>query len=535
MQLRTYQREAIDSLYAYFQSGPAGHPIVAIPTGGGKSVVIAEFVREALGLWPDQRILMLTHVKELVAQNLDKLETLWPGAPVGVYSASLGQRELAEPITFASIQSIYRRAEELGHVDLVIVDECHLIRHVDDGKGDDSGMYRGFLSELQKINPSVRVIGFTATPYRLDSGQLTEGDGRLFTDVCFEVTIRELLDAGHICEITNPMANLVTADLSGVKKRGGDYIDSQAADAMMEITEQAVRQAMEVAVDRGRWLVFCVTVEHAKQTAAMLAEHGLEVRSIDGKTPQKDRDEVIRAYRDGEMDALVNVGVLTTGFDAPEVDAIINLRPTQSPGLWLQMLGRGMRNAPGKNDCLILDFAGNLARLGPIDQISGPRKSASQGGGEAPTRKCKGCESMIHTSFTECPVCGAPQPEREYKGQSSADDAAAMSHQSKSVTLSVWQMTMHKHTSKRGNTCLRIDYLCGAKTISEYLQPHRFAAQLDVLKSMATADVAGKGIRNIESVVQNADAFRAPAKITYHMDGKYPRITNREFYEEVTV
>ena len=155
--LRPYQQRAIDQLYKWLESND-GHPCLVLPTGSGKSHIIAELCKDALQNWPDTRILMLSHVKELIEQNAAKLRQHWPNAPLGIYSASIGKRQFGEPITFAGIQSVRKKAGQLGHVDLLIVDECHLISHKDEGG------YRTLINQLAWINPKLRVIGLTASP-----------------------------------------------------------------------------------------------------------------------------------------------------------------------------------------------------------------------------------------------------------------------------------------------------------------------------------------------------------------------------------
>ena len=184
--LRDYQQRAIDQLYAWFANGNKGNPCLVLPTGSGKSHIVAALCKDALQNWPDTRILMLTHVRELIEQNAEKMRLHWRGAPMGIYSAGLGRKQLGEPITFAGIQSIRKRASQVGHIDLCIIDECHLVSHKDEGG------YRSFLAELKAINPALRVAGLTATPYRLGHGMITDKPA-LFDDLIEPVTIEELV------------------------------------------------------------------------------------------------------------------------------------------------------------------------------------------------------------------------------------------------------------------------------------------------------------------------------------------------------
>jgi len=208
LSLRYYQSAAIQGIYAYFET-QAGNPLICIPTAGGKSLVMASFVEGVLKAWPDQRILIVTHVRELIEQNHAELKRLWPEAPAGIYSAGLKQRDIAARILFAGIQSIHRKLPEVGHCDLVLIDEAHLIPRA------SNTMYRRFLDGLKRQNPLLKVIGFTATPYRLDSGRLHEGKDAIFTDIAFEVSVRELIDAGYLAPLVSKrMATQL--DVSGV-------------------------------------------------------------------------------------------------------------------------------------------------------------------------------------------------------------------------------------------------------------------------------------------------------------------------------
>ena len=153
--LRDYQQRSIDDLYVWLKSN-TGNPCVVLPTGAGKSHVNAQICKDAVRLH-QSRVLMLTHQKELIEQNAEKMRLHWPNAPLGIFSASVGRKELGEQITFAGIQSIYKKAEDVGHIDLVLIDEAHLINH------RAEGMYRTFLEGLADINPYIRVVGLTAT------------------------------------------------------------------------------------------------------------------------------------------------------------------------------------------------------------------------------------------------------------------------------------------------------------------------------------------------------------------------------------
>ena len=268
-----YQEAAIFAIFEYFQTGNRGNPVCAMPTGTGKSLVIAEFIRRLFSYWPNQRIMMMTHVKELISQNAEKLQGQWPNAPLGIYSAGLSSREHAMPIIFGGVQSaskfIERALKEQGvpdHMkhfgfrDLLLIDECHLLSPEEDTK------YWYVITELKKINPLLKVIGFTATPYRMKQGMIT--DGGIFDDICFDITDYEsfnrLIAEGFLAPLI-PKRTSFEIDVSNVSLTAGQYNDKQlqAATDKEEITSQAVRETIEYGQDRQSWLTFTTCIENA--------------------------------------------------------------------------------------------------------------------------------------------------------------------------------------------------------------------------------------------------------------------------------
>lgn len=346
IELRPYQQRVLADLWAWFEANGDGDPIVEACVGAGKSVLIAEMCRRSIEQAPGTRILMVTHVKELIQQNTEKLLHVWPDAPVGIYSASAGSRQIGRAITYATIGSVYKRAHELGHVDIVLVDEAHMI------SPNEATMYRRLIDELRALCPLLRVVGWTGTAFRGDGVWLTQQG--LFTHVASRVTMRELLADGYLAPlVTAPTETHI--DTAGVRLQGGDYVVSELARASgkAELITKACAELVRLAVDRKRWLVFAVTVEHAHHLSNELRQaHGIACAVVSAKTPVAERDATIRAFRAGRLRAVVNVAVLTTGFDVPDLDCIALLRATKSPVLYVQIAGRGMRTAPGKTDCI---------------------------------------------------------------------------------------------------------------------------------------------------------------------------------------
>lgn len=334
MTLRPYQVEAVEAVYHYLR-GHDDNPCVVCPTGAGKSLIIARICRDAVVQW-NGRVLILAHVKELLEQARDKLDGVCPDLHVGIYSAGLKRRDTSHPVIIAGIQSIYQKAENLGHFDLVIVDEAHMIPMSGDG------MYRRLLGDMRLINPHLRVIGLTATPFRMASGPIcvTPPEG-ILNAICYEIGVRELIRDGYLSPLKSK-AGRCKADFQGLHVRGGEFVADEVEKLMDQdsLVHSACREIVDSMRLGGRkaCLVFASGVEHGKHVTEIIGQVSkVECGFIDGQTPSLYRDELIRRFRDGDLAYLVNVNVLTTGFDAPNVDCVALLRPTMSPGLYYQM------------------------------------------------------------------------------------------------------------------------------------------------------------------------------------------------------
>lgn len=524
-ELRDYQRRALDMLYAWFGENDEGNPCLVLPTGAGKSHIIAAFCKEALQTWPETRILMLTHMGELIRQNANQLQRHWPNAPMGIYSASIGRRQLGEPITFAGIQSVRKKADLIGHIDIVMIDECHLVSH------KDQGAYREFIAALKGINPNIKIVGLTATPHRLGHGLIVDKPA-LFDDLIEPVSIEELVYKGHLSTLRSKVTQL-NYDLSGVHKRGGEWIESelQAAVDTIDNNWKTVEEAIKFAGDRRHWLFFCSGIAHSEHVAAILNEQGVSASFVTGKMTKLQRETVIEDFTKGRIRALCNANILTTGFDFPDIDLIAMLRPTMSPSLYIQMAGRGMRLKSHTDHCLVLDFAGIVEKHGPITAVQ-PSKKKGKGSGEAPTKICENCDEIVHISAKECPTCGEPFPIKEKPAlEIRNDDIMGIEAQEMIVTEWNWR----KHTSySSGKEMLSVTYYgsMSDRPVTEYLTiGYEGYAGQKALKTLS--DIAGKsGSRIVDSddFVLVADGMNEgikPSIIEYRQDGKFHRVLNR--------
>ncbi|NBR22379.1 MAG: DEAD/DEAH box helicase [Micrococcales bacterium] len=531
--LRDYQQRTINQLYDWLEKNK-GNPCLVLPTGSGKSHIVAALCKDAVQKWPETKILMLTHVKELIEQNAEKMRQHWAGAPLGIYSAGIGKRDLGEPITFAGIQSVRTKADYLGHIDLVIIDECHLVSHKNEGG------YRDLLTQLKVINPELRVIGLTATPYRLGHGLITDKPA-IFDDLIEPVSIEELIYKRHLATLRSKTTT-AKLDTSDVKKRGGEFIESELQKAVdtRKNNESVVAEVIRLAGDRKSWLFFCAGINHAKNVSIELRDQGIKSACITGETPKSDRERIIHEFKSGKIRALTNANVLTTGFDAPNIDLIAMLRPTMSASLYVQMAGRGMRIKDHIDHCLVLDFAGVVETHGPITNVQ-PNK-AGTGNGEAPVKLCTECHELCAISIKICPSCNHEFPPSVPKPLTLRHDDI-MGVDAKQMIITGWNWRKHISNTS-GKEMLAVSYYSknlSDPSITEYLPLRHdgYAGDKAVneLAKMANASGVGSrelfatGITKLDEIARYMNDGKPPATIKYKKEGKFYRVLSRNWNE----
>lgn len=536
MDLRDYQSESIQAVFDYFKSG-GDNPLVVAPTGSGKSVIIAGLLQRALGGWPDTRVVMATHRKELIAQNHAALMRLWPEASAGIYSAGLHRRQVRQ-VTFAGIQTVAKRAKEFGYQDFVLIDEAHLL------SPGDGTQYQRFIGDLKEVNPDLRVIGFTATPYRLDSGHLVEGKNAIFDGIAYNIPVAMLVRRGFLAPLIGKPIE-TKFDTKGLHTRGGEFIDAEMAERFdrEEVTEDAVREIVKFGENRRSWLAFCITVAHARNVRDELRNQGVHAECVTAET--QNRGAILDAFKAGEIRALTSVGVLTTGFDAPKTDLIAFLRPTKSRSLYIQMAGRGMRIAEGKENCQVLDFAGNVARHGPVDdenfdlrkQKSKPGEDGDAAGADEdrapPVKACPICEAPILIAARECAECGhifADAPAAAH--DRTASTAPIMNLTAQEVFIPVEAAEWSHHIGRdSGRPSLRVDLLASGTRVSEFISfghPDVFPALKAAQWWRQHGGEEPVPLSVEEALERQAETF-APMFVTLVRDGKYNRIGQRRF------
>jgi DNA repair protein RadD len=507
-------------------SNNTGHPCLVIPCGGGKTVIIAEMVRQTMQAWPSARVLLLAHVSELIDQAQETMRAHWPGAPLGVYAAGLKKRELGQPITFASMQSVRNRPESLGHIDLCLVDEAHAISH------ENQGTYRKLLAELTAVNPKMRVVGLSGTPYRMGHGLITEGDA-LFDTLLDPVSIEQLIYLGHLAPLSSKLTGL-RYDTSAVKTRGGEYIEGDLARAVDtdDQNDAVVRETIALAGDRKRWMGFCTGVLHAAHVRDSLVGHGVAAELVTGETPTAERSRIVSWFKapGDDVRALISINTMTTGFNAPDTDLIMMMRPTLSPGLYYQAVARGMRVKSHTDHCLVLDFAGVVERHGPITAVATPDKVSSSGNGEAPSKVCDSCHEIVAAATRKCPTCGTEFPEPE-KAPLELHDDDIMATETREMEIESWSWC--KHVSRNsGKEMLKVEYYgtcLDDPAIQEYLCLRHEGYALGKAKRELAAICENTNLElshedDLDAMAGLLNGAQPPEKMAYKKDGKFWRV-----------
>lgn len=514
-QLRPYQEQAIEALFEYW-AAEDGNPLIDLATGTGKSLIMAKIVERLVSDYPDMRIACVTHVAELIEQSYLELLGIWPFAPVGIYSAGLGRRDARSQILFCGIQTVHDKAREIGHIDVLMVDEAHLI------PANSATMYGLFISRLRAINPDMKIVGLTATPYRMGEGRLDEGDDRLFDRVVYTYGIADGIRDGYL----SPLVSKTTQtgfDLTGVGKRGGDYVAGalQSAVDKYETTRAAVSEIVAFGRDRRSWLAFCSGVEHAYHVRDEIRSCGFSADTITGDTPKGERRRIIEDFKAGRIRCLTNNSVLTTGFNAPGVDLIAGLRPTLSTSLYVQMMGRGTRLAPGKSNCLVLDFAKLVHTHGPVDAVQ-PRKPG-KGDGEAPVKTCPDCFSIVHASKMTCDDCGFIfPPNEEEKIAAVAADAPILTI-TKAEWIPVRSRQFKFHDKVGGTPSVRVEFICGIATLHKlWLCPqHKGFAKQKCDRWWRDHGGAVPCPQSVDAFLSRTSELTSTAEISIKPEGRY--------------
>lgn len=544
---RYYQKVAVDYCIKYLKDGGNSGLVVAA-TGTGKSIIIARLIDRLVKANDGLKVLVATHVAELLTQNSEKLRSIFPEADIGIYSAGLGEKNIRQ-ITFAGIQSIFRQAEKLDKINILIIDEAHTI-----GRKDQS-MWLKLINALKAKNPNLKILGLSATPYRLDSGSLVSGDDALFTDIIFDYGMAAAIQDGYLCKLVSKHTE-TQFDISGVGKIGGEFNlkELQAATNIDSLTKKAVQETIRLCANRKKWLIFCNGVEHSFAVRDELIRQGVTCATVTGDTLDDERLEILQDFKSGKLKAVTNNAVWTTGIDVPDIDAIVMLRHTLSGGLLVQMAGRGTRiiakvddletakerreavAQSSKPNCLFLDFAGNIERHGFIDQIKAKDKNKKDGNGIPPVKFCPACFSIVHAAARICPDCG-----NEFEMESgktklgSAYDGEVLSGNEKPEWKNVVRIEYLPHNIQRTGKipCMRVKYTIDDGTaVNEYicLMHDGFAKQKAIAWWKKMGGGASPDDFGLELICEIAHKdLKKPSRLLVGKQDKYDRVLDYDF------
>lgn len=417
----------------------------------GKSVIIAGIVQRALAKNPLYRILVLCSTKEILEQNETQIKRMATG-DVGIYCAGAGRREYNRRVVVASRDSLSRCPEVCGKFDGVLLDEAHQLSL----DGDDS-----YTRIIDAVNKGW-LVGLTGTPWRLSGGNIW-GEKSRFKRISYNIPMGLLIKQGFLSPYVFPRT-ATQIDTSGLKKQNGDFVAAQIERAAnVNVCRAAIMEWARLAEDRRVSLFFCATRSHGRLVAALLREYGVSTAYLDGTTDKKERALMVEGIKAGTYKAVVNIGTLTTGFDAPIIDCVVFLRPTASASLFVQMAGRGLRKFEGKENCLYLDMAGNFSRFRSIEtpkasRPSGTGEAVPMSRGEVPTTKpCPECGYPIGIRATQCPYCDAILVKHDSKPFTGNEQASGW--------LPVLNTRIEDHISAKGNACWKVSYFTLGKGI----------------------------------------------------------------------
>lgn len=452
MKLRDNQKEALQAIITSFKTGGLYH-LAVCPTGWGKTILASALMQHALETY-GVKCIFLAHLSELVQQTYDKFVTVAPhlSGKTSIFAAGLESKVVSD-ITIASRQTMARNLDffDEGHkVSLVIIDEVHLL--------SEDGEFDKIINHLKTINPRLKVLGVTGTPYRLGMGYIF-GDGKRFDKPCYQDNMKDMTDQGYLTPLRYKMvvSDKLKSDLNNIKIVAGEYNQAQLANTMSDrVHLGSVKHAIETyAQDRKSIIVFATNIRHGEMLGELLG-----AKCVHSKMPKPEWRQSVDDFKSGKSRILVNIGQLSIGFDAPNADCAVLARPTKSPAIFTQQCGRVGRLFDGKADALILDLVGNYTEHGspynPIVNEPGQKKDR-----DPQYNVCPECMELVEPDVLVCPECGASmkeQVERREKRMEQRRLELVEVELNKHLVLNKWVKKGHK--TKRGNRgdlyCIKI-------------------------------------------------------------------------------
>jgi DNA repair protein RadD len=517
---RQYQ---IDTVKALMRDIPDYNPVVAIPTGGGKTVIMSMFIDEYLKIKPLDRILVISDRKRILVQNHETISKFFPNKTIGLYAKGLKSTTI-ESITVAGIQSIYRKKDKIKfkRFDLIIIDECHAI------PPKKKSMYMQFLDIV-----NTKRVGLSATPFRMGSGLVYGDNGEMFNKLSYDLTsldnFNDLVEQEYLSKIYSK-GTFLALDPTGIKITSGDYNKKQLSEKFdrNEITKNAIEEIIKFGQYYKSWLIFAIDIEHAENINKMLLDKGIKSKTLHSKSEEED-DIIIEQFKNFEIQAVVSVEKITTGFDAPNIDMIAILRPTKSLVLHVQMAGRGLRTYSGKDHCLLLDFAGNTERLGPINDIRIPSKKSKKKNGKPIVRKCPKCWTLNHLSHKQCAACGFVFPVIEkIKKEATYKEII---RQLKKEWVEVHNVHYNIHKKRNSTDSLKVSYETKYNTIDEYVCLDHLGYAEELARKWVSRRWNGsiQPPETVHDLFWERSSLRVPRAILVEFGGKFPQIKNYIF------
>lgn len=555
MVLRDYQIRTLDTVWEAMQYKLS--VLMVAPCSAGKTILFSKLIQRLLRENPSFRALILVDREILVQQSADKLRKVAPelALSIGIVCTSVSaNKDTDKPVTVASRQTLINQMHNFPPVQLCICDEAHLLA-IPHGDLQQPDQYAKIIAKLREYNPKMRLVGCTASPYRLGSrggyiyGRLNREDALPYFDAAdAEISTRELLASGYIAPLTGlaRVDEAMASDLSHVAMVGGEYNLGQLSGLMCRErhVQSCVDAWLEHASERKKTLVFCTSIEHAEAVAAEFNIRGIRACAIHSKLPPlvaAERMQALQAHKDGGARVFTSVAKLTTGLDVVDVDCLILARPTKSTALYKQIVGRGQRLAPGKKDCLVIDLVGAIAEFGSDMDSLRVSIPFSAPGGAAPEKICPGnmpdgtvCGKSVHASLKYCPHCAfefPPTPDveaalGELKKVEFNQVAEAVEYEVSSVGYSI-------HTSRStGKNLIKVHYGCGYYAqFDEYVCLPDFynGFAVERAKEWWQARSDEPFPETVEEFMFLSDSLSQPAAISVVKDGRFNRVTDYVF------
>lgn len=575
--LRDYQQQAVNSVVRFFQKKqePA---VIVLPTGAGKSLVIAELARIAKG-----RVLVLAHVKELVEQNYEKYKSY--GLSAGIFSASLGKKDWDQKAIFGSVQSVARAPDEFfNNFSLLVIDECHRVAE------EGSTQYQEVIRKLLERNPGLFILGLTATPYRMGLGWIYEYSNlgeiktdkkRFFKQCVYELPLSYMIKNKYLTIPVKVDIPVTSYDFSELTGRDRAYTITEVEEILnsqKRLTPLIIKNIIDITerYNRKGVMIFSSSIKHAEEIMTHLPAG--QARLVVGDTEMQERDQIIGDFKEKKFKYLVNVSVLTTGFDAPHVDVIAIMRPTESNSLYQQIVGRGLRLSDDKKDCYILDYAGmghdiyapeisdkrpakdTVAVIVPcpqcgVDNDFWGRVDDDGNLLEHYGRKCRAATQDPDTlkitpcgyrfRFKICHVCGcenditARDCEKCKAVLIDADTKLKQARLSKNAhVLTPDRITFEERFDKNSNPYLEIRYYdFDAKYVSEahfFNNPSSIKKfNINFLRSHLRRPELATDLETPQQVIRYQKLFRLPSFVIARKQDKFWKITEKIFAEEL--